>query len=124
VIEFGQPNPKGAVAQDWYSYLGFDAGGDPFLDCARALLLIDTILWPAFNRGLKTRADYIAPSLDVSVWFHEPPVSPWLFVDAHSGMAGGGLIQGTARVWTEDGRLAATGASHMLVAKSAPATAR
>jgi acyl-CoA thioesterase len=117
VFEMGQPNPKGSMAQDWYRFRDFDAGGDPFLDCARALLLIDTIPWPAFNRGLTTRADYIAPTLDVSAWFHEPPGAEWLFVDAHSGTSGGGLIQGTVRVWTEDGRLAATGASHMLVAK-------
>jgi acyl-CoA thioesterase len=117
VIPFGQRNPKGSIAQGWYRFRDFEAGGDPFLDCARTLLLIDTVPWPAFNRGLSERADYIAPSLDVSVWFHEPPQSDWLFVDAHSGVAGSGLIQGTARVWTEDGRLAATGASHMLVAK-------
>ena len=117
VIPDGEANPKGSIAQDWYRFRDFDAGGDPFLDCARALLLIDTVPWPAFHRGLTERPDYIAPSLDVSVWFHEPPLTDWLFVDAHSGTAGSGLIQGTARVWTEDGRLAATGASHMLVAK-------
>ncbi|HEX4304026.1 MAG TPA: thioesterase family protein [Rhizomicrobium sp.] len=117
VIPFGERNPKGSITQDWYRFRDFDSGSDPFLDCARALLLIDTVPWPAFNRGLAERIDYIAPSLDVSVWFHTPPQGDWLFVDAHSGVADGGLIQGTVRVWTEDRRLVASGGSHMLVAR-------
>lgn len=39
---------------------------DPFLDFARALILIDTLQWPAFSRGLGGRPDYVAPSMDVT----------------------------------------------------------
>ncbi len=111
------PHPGGAVIQEWYRFPGFDSGGDVFADCARPLLLIDTLLWPAHHRGLRAGyPNYIAPSLDVSAWFHESPQdSDWLFIDVHTPTARNGLIHGTARVWSEDGRLLATGSSHMLV---------
>ena len=111
------PHPVGAVIQEWYRFQDFDAGGDVFADCARPLVLIDTLLWPAHHRGLRGGyPGYIAPSLDVSVWFHaSPKAGDWLFVDVHSATAGGGLIHGVARVWSEDGRLLATGSSHMIV---------
>jgi acyl-CoA thioesterase II len=109
-------DPRGAVVQEWYRYVDFDAGGDVFLDCARPLILIDTLQWPAHNRSLSAQPGYIAPSLDVSVWFHQPPGSAeWLLADVHAPMADKGLIHGAARLWSADGRLLATGGSNMLV---------
>jgi acyl-CoA thioesterase len=59
---------------------------------------------------------YIAPSLDVTVWFHDTPRDGgWLLMDVHTGTANAGLIHGLARVWSEDGRLLATGGSQLLV---------
>ncbi len=111
------PHPGGAVIQEWFRFPGFDSGGDVFADCARPLQMIDTLLWPAHHRGIRSGyPNYIAPSLDVSVWFHDSPKGgEWLFIDVHSPTAGNGLIHGVARVWSEDGRLLATGSSHMLV---------
>ncbi|MEJ0043318.1 MAG: thioesterase family protein [Rhizomicrobium sp.] len=109
------PSPN-ATLREWHRYPGFDAGGDVFADCARPLILIDTLLWPAHHRPLPAYPGYIAPSLDVSVWFHEAPgKTEWLLTDVHTATAGGGLIHGMARVWSQDGRLLATGSSHMLV---------
>ncbi len=111
----GAHEPRGSLLQDWYRYAGFVPTSDPFLDCGRALLLIDTVLWPAFHRGMPGGVDYIAPSLDVSAWFHTPPGSTeWLLLDARADAASAGLIHGTASVWSEDGRLIATGGSNML----------
>jgi acyl-CoA thioesterase len=116
VYPHGTPNPDGAIVREWYRYPDFDAGGDVFADCARPLVLIDTLQWPAHHRGLSAPPNYIAPSLDVTAWFHEPPgTADWLFTDVHSATAGGGLIHGVARLWSEDGRLLATGSSNMLV---------
>ena len=111
------PHPGGAAIQEWFRFPGFDSGGDIFADCARPLQMIDTLLWPAHHRGIASGyPNYIAPSLDVSVWFHDSPHNgDWLFIDVHSPTAGNGLIHGTARVWSQDGRLLATGSSHMLV---------
>ncbi len=117
----GDPqDPRGSVEQQWHSYRGFAATPDPFLDFARALILIDTMQWPAFCNGLAGRPDYIAPSIDVTAWFHEPPgAAEWLLVDGRADFAGSGLIHGNIHVWSEDGRLIASGGSNMLhVARS------
>lgn len=108
-----QPGP--ATLQEWYRFTDFDAGGDAFLDCARAVILIDTMIWPTHHRGLAERPDYIAPSLDLTVWFHQPPTDAvWLLADVAADHAGRGLIHGRSRIWAEDGRLIATGGSNML----------
>ncbi|HXC54222.1 MAG TPA: thioesterase family protein [Rhizomicrobium sp.] len=109
------PSPD-ATIREWHRYPGFDAGGDVFADFARPLILIDTLQWPAHNRPLPSYPSYIAPSLDVSVWFHQAPgTAVWLLADVHTATAVGGLIHGAARVWSEDGRLLASGSSHMIV---------
>lgn len=107
-----QPGP--AVLREWYSYIGYE-GGDPYLDFGRAVILLDTLIWPTHHRGLSTPPDYIAPSLDLTVWFHEPAgASEWLLVDGVADIAREGLIHGHSRIWTDDGRLVATGGSNLL----------
>lgn len=115
-------NPAGARTCQWFRYRDFPVDADSYLDAARALLLIDTLVWPAHNRGLDERARYLAPSLDVAAWFHELAASDWLLLDVSAERAGGGLIHGTARVWSLDGRLVATGASGLAVLPPRPAT--
>jgi acyl-CoA thioesterase II len=101
--------------QVWFRYGDFAATDDPFADHGRSVIPIDTLLWPTHWRSRAERVDYFAPSLDLSVWFHEAPgASEWLLVETLCDTAGGGLIFGQARVWSDDGRLIATGASHML----------
>jgi acyl-CoA thioesterase II len=108
-------NPRGSLEQQWLRYRDFAATGDPFLDFARALILIDTLQWPAFSRGLKEPPDYIAPSLNVTAWFHAlPGAAEWLLIDARADFAGQGLIHGNVHVWADDGRLIASGGSNML----------
>lgn len=107
-----QPGP--ARLREWFRFVGYE-DGDAFLDACRPLLLIDTLLWPTHHRGLAERPNYVAPSLDVTVWFHGSGAgSDWLLVDAHADTAGGGLVHGQARIWTADGRLIASGGSNML----------
>ena len=101
--------------QVWFRYAGFTPTADAFADQGRSVIPIDTMLWPTHWRSRPGWTDYLAPSLDLSVWFHDVPgASEWLLVETHSDVAGGGLIFGRARVWTQDGRLVASGASHML----------
>ena len=111
----GKPDPLGSILQGWHRYIGFATTADPFLDFSRALILIDTLQWPAFNHGLAEFPSYIAPSLDVTAWFHSAPgAAQWLLADAHADTAMGGLIHGGADIWSEDGRLVASGGSNML----------
>lgn len=113
-IPWGEPRPPGALLREWYRFVGYEPG-DAFLDACRSLVLIDTMLWPTHHRGLAERPDYVAPSLDVTVWFHARAESAeWLLVDAHADTAGGGLIHGQARIWTDDGQVVASGGSNLL----------
>ena len=103
-----------AVLQEWYRFKGFESQ-DPFADLGRAVVLLDTMVWPTHHRGRAEASDYIAPSLDLTVWFHEPGgPAEWLMFDGVADTAREGLIHGHARIWTEDGRLVATGGSNLL----------
>ncbi|MGH6870436.1 MAG: thioesterase family protein [Rhizomicrobium sp.] len=111
----GNPDPAGSILQAWHRYIDFPQEPDPFLDSARSLVLIDTLQWPAFNRGLSERPSYIAPSLDVTAWFLDlPGRSRWLFANGHADSARAGLIHGGVDIWSEDRRLIASGGSNML----------
>ncbi|MDB5431835.1 MAG: Acyl-CoA thioesterase-like protein [Caulobacter sp.] len=110
----GEHDPRGALHEQWYRYRGFEPV-DPFVDAARAVILVDTLLWPSHWRSRDPIPDYIAPSLDLSVWFHDAPNgAEWLMADAHADQAHAGLIGGLVRVWSEDGRLLARGGGQML----------
>lgn len=112
----GKADPRGSVNQEWYRFREFSRTDDPFLDYARALVMIDTYPWPAFCRAFDIYPDYVAPTLDVAAWFHNPPGdATWLLADARADVAGGGLIHGTVHIWSEDGRAIATGGSNLLV---------
>src|ERR1700733_5120417 len=45
----GKADPRGSVIQDWNRFLDFAPTEDPFLDSARALVMIDTYPWIAFG---------------------------------------------------------------------------
>lgn len=118
-VREGSPDLQGKPLRQWLKFLDFEPV-DAFADAARSVVLIDTLLWPAHWRG-QTGVDYIAPSLDLSVWFHAPkPAGDWLLIDARSETAVGGLIHGTGQVWSQDGRLVATGGGHMLHTQMRP----
>jgi acyl-CoA thioesterase II len=106
---------RGPVLEDWYRFKDFPVTDDVCLDNARSLLLIETIQWPSWHRGWEVKPDYIAPSLDVTAWFHQRPGSAdWLLGHARTDVAGGGLIHGNVHIWSEDGRLLASGGSNLL----------
>ena len=100
----------------WYRYRPESRFSDPFVDAARALLLIDTLSWPAACRAHREEDNpWMAPSLDVAVRFHRPaPSSEWLLVEARADVATDGLIGFHNRVWSEDGRLVASGGGMLL----------
>jgi acyl-CoA thioesterase II len=112
----GLANPAGARTTRWVRFKGYQPGPDRFLADARALLLIDTLLWPAHWSRRAEELDYVGPTLDVSVWFHASSArDEWLLADAAAPLARDGLVYGEGRVWARDGRLLASGASNMMV---------
>lgn len=73
------------------------------------------MMWPAATMASEGYPSHMAPSLDVTVWFHQGAAdAEWLLVDARSPFAGDGLVGGVARVWSDDGRLLASGGQQML----------
>jgi acyl-CoA thioesterase II len=98
---------------EWVRYRERDEREDAFLNAARLAVLIDTMCWPAASLA---HADerFIAPSLDLNVWFHRPLERDWLLVDAESRLAEGGLIAGRCSLWSEDRKLLASGGSQLL----------
>jgi acyl-CoA thioesterase len=101
--------------RSWYRFRPTPTFADPFLDAGRGLLVLDTILWPVASRGHPENTELYAPSIDVQVRFHAlAPDEPWLLSDAVSPTARDGLVGGTAAIWSESGRLLATGGQQML----------
>src|SRR5437899_10133044 len=107
---------RSPVIRQWYRYWPVARFEDPFVNAARALVLIDTLVWPAAcQRHLAP--EFTAPNLDIVAWFHRPAHdSEWLLADAIAPIAESGLIGGTVRLWSVDRRLVATGGAPLLCA--------
>jgi acyl-CoA thioesterase len=102
---------------EWYRLRQKLPTHDGFLQAARATILIDTLCWPAaWLRHVDER--YIAPSLDLTVWFHREADSEWLLADARSAVAEAGLVSGTCQIWSEQRTLLATGGSQLMCVPS------
>lgn len=118
-VHFRTYNDPPAPAPSQYRWLRFrewSAGDDPFYDAMRTALLIDLGIWPGHWHKLTETASYLAPSLDLTVYFHgDGSAGDWLLSDADSDVSGNGLISGRVRMWSEDGRALATGSGHCLV---------
>ena len=108
-------SPEGHVRRDWIRYHDWTSTDDVFLDSGRCLVLADTLPWTAFCRGVTGHVDFIAPSLDISIWFHRPPkTAEWLFTDVRTEFAHAGLMHAHVTVWNEERELLATAATQML----------
>jgi acyl-CoA thioesterase len=107
--------PGGFHEQAWYRFRPQATFDDPFVDAGRALLLLDTVLWPAAMRGHPENVDWYAPSIDVQARFHAlVPDDEFLLTDVHSPAARDGLVGGAGSIWSERGVLLATGGQQML----------
>ena len=101
------------VVREWARLRPTSRFSDPFLDAARALILLDTYGFPAAHRRHRSW-DYLAPNLDTSAWFHQlSPASGWLLIDHECVVAEHGLMGVSGRVWDTDGRLVATGSAQL-----------
>ena len=112
----GDPDSRGGRTERWLRFADWDTTPDPFLDAARAVIGIDVHFWAAHNRGLNAVPTYVAPSLDLTVWFHGAvPEDEWQLVEARADIAGEGLLAGSARVWSRSGQLVASGGGQCLI---------
>lgn len=110
----GHPaEPRRAVAREWARFRPTATFADPFLDAARALILLDTFGWPAAYRRYRDRS-MVAPNLDTAAWFHRfNPRSEWLLIDQECQVGHAGLLGVGGRVWDAEGQLLATGGGQL-----------
>jgi acyl-CoA thioesterase-2 len=105
--------PAAPVLREWARFRPSACFDDPFVDAARALILLDTYGFPAAHRHYRSW-EYLAPNLDTSAWFHHfNPASEWLLVDSECIVADRGLMGVSGTVWDTDGRLLATGSAQL-----------
>jgi acyl-CoA thioesterase-2 len=108
--EAGEP-----VFRDWERFTPTATFDDPWIDACRSVILIDVQSWPAASRAHAWGHGFYAPSLDLYVAFVDPqPASEWLLVDGHGPVAKDGLMTWTGRLWSEGGRLVASGGGQLL----------
>jgi acyl-CoA thioesterase-2 len=105
--------PAAPALREWARYRPRACFEDPFLDAARALILLDTFGFPAAYRRYRSMR-YLAPNLDTSAWFHHfNPACEWLLIDNECLVADHGLMGVNGRVWDADGSLLATGSAQL-----------
>ena len=113
--EWEAREPSDPNFRSWYRYVPRDTFDDPFVDAGRALLLVDTLGWPAAVRAYTSDLPFYAPSLDLTARFHaRAPETTWLLAECSSPVARDGLVASAASVWSADGRLLASGGQQML----------
>ena len=106
--------PYPPVYREWYRFQPRATFDDLWVDAGRLLLMIDTLSWPAASMPY-VDPEYQAPNLDVTAWFHRAaPESEWLLADHEGPLAEGGLMGTTARIWSREGKLLASGGAQLL----------
>jgi acyl-CoA thioesterase len=97
---------------------------DPWVDACRSLIVIDISQFPAVAMPYTPPIPFLAPTLDLTVAFHDfAPDEEWLMADALGTHAGDGLLAATSHIWARSGKLLATGSSHMIFRTVAPVPA-
>jgi acyl-CoA thioesterase II len=100
---------------EWHSFAPRATFDDPFDDACRYVVLLDTFAWPAAGNLQGEPREFQGVNVDVTAWFHDPvPDEKWLLCDYRSEVGKAGLVWSGGRVWSPDGRLAATGGAHLM----------
>jgi len=102
---------------EWHTWLRFTetAIADRHADALRQLFWLDFPGWNATIAAHQWPFAFLAPNLDLTVQFHRfAPQETWMLADGVALLAEDGLVGCVSRLWTEDGKLLATGTSkHM-----------
>jgi len=102
---------------EWQTWMRFTDTEVPDreADALRQLFWLD---FPGWNATIAAHAwpfRYLTPNLDLTVQFHAfAPEAEWMLADGVVPLAQDGLIGCSSRLWTEDGRLLASGTSKHL----------
>lgn len=105
---------QGPGRPEWYTWLRFTetAFPDRQADAMRHLFWLDFPGWNAAISAHDWPFPFLMPNLDLTVQFHRfAPEATWILADGNALLAADGLVGCVARLWTEDGKLLATGTS-------------
>lgn len=113
--DFEGAPPGRPLARGWVRLLDYSNDGDAFLESARLVVPIDWFTAAAaFNPHRQNTAMWL-PHMDLMAFFHDlSSDSDWMFVETESPVARQGLAWARAAIWSQDGRLLATGMQQML----------
>lgn len=113
IVQAMTDEPSAPVVRQWTRFRPRACFEDPFVDAARALVLLDTYGFPAAYQRYRSMG-YLAPNLDTSAWFHHfSPTCEWLLIDHECSVADRGLMGVSGNVWDTGGRLLATGSAQL-----------
>lgn len=99
---------------EWQTWMRFNETEFPdrAADALRQIFWLDFPGWNATIAAHQWPFTYLAPNLDLTVQFHAfAPNTTWMLADGVVPLARDGLLGCTSRLWSEDGRLLATGTS-------------
>jgi acyl-CoA thioesterase len=100
--------------QTWLRFTGTEVESRE-ADAIRQLFWLD---FPGWNATIAAHAwpfRWLTPNLDLTVQFHGfAPGTAWMLADGTVPLAQDGLLGCTSRLWSEDGRLLASGTSKHL----------
>jgi acyl-CoA thioesterase len=104
-------------APEWRTWLRFTDTeiSDRLGDALRQLFWLDFPGWNATIAAHPWPFPFLTPNLDLTVQFHAfAPEREWLLADGVVPLAQDGMVGCTSRLWSDDGRLLATGTSKHL----------
>jgi acyl-CoA thioesterase-2 len=115
-VDWPPDGPRPARWQEWLRFLPTATFEDPWVDAARAVILVDLPSWPSAHRPHAWRQPpFTAPTLDLNVAFHRSAAGhEWLLCDGAAPLSTEGLFGWTARVWSPGGALHASGGGQCL----------
>jgi acyl-CoA thioesterase len=99
---------------EWQTWLRFTQTEFPdrVVDALRQLFWLDFPGWNATIAAHPWPFPYLTPNLDLTVQFHAfAPNTTWMLADGVVPLAQDGLVGCTSHLWSEDGRLLASGSS-------------
>ena len=125
LLVFDEFPPKGPAPPRWRQWLRMrptPTFSDPWVDAARSVVLLDIQSWPSASlfHAWKQHS-FIAPNLDLYCAFHQSgSETEYLLADGYAAVAADGLIGFTAKLWSRDMRLIASGAGQLLCRDTSP----
>jgi acyl-CoA thioesterase len=102
--------------RSWIRFRPHARYDDPLADLGRVLIALDVYPFIGVAQGFRPdEMTHMAPTLALNVTFHDVvPESDWLYVEATCPVVLGGVLEGAATVWAEDGRPVASGRQTLL----------